>query len=978
MIRGEPGRGDLAWLYGEIGAQLARRDWSEAGVGPPETWPDPMRSALALILRSGFPMFLIWGPDQLLLYNQAYVPILGHKHPAALGSRFWTVWPEVRDQLEPVLEAAFAGQSSFFEDLEMTLIRGAGPETTWFTFSYSPVTDARGVTQGVLCAGVETTATVRERTAREAREARLGFLDLLATETAKFSDADEILKTTARMIGEHLGLSVCAYADMDEDQDGFTIRGDWSAPGSPTIVGHYSLAGFGKLAVRNLGAGLPLVVNDNRVELAPEEAATFQNIGITATICMPLVKDGRLTALMAIHQKQARVWTEDDLALIREVTDRSWAHVERVGSEAALRASEARFRAAVQAVEGVVWTNDAEGRMTGEQPGWSMLTGQTPAAYEGFGWAAAVHPDDAAPTLVAWQEAVAERKPFVFEHRLRRHDGEWRQFSIRAAPILADDGMIVEWVGVHTDVTLQRQAEAALRHLNATLERRVADALQERKILADLVEGTDAFVQVIDLDFRWLAINRAAADEFEEIFGVRPRVGQSMLEVLADQPEHMEAVRAIWSRALGGEEFTEIAEFGDSQRARRHYEMKYNVLRDGAGRQIAAYHFVYDVSTRMMEQRRLAEAEDQLRHAQKMEAMGQLTGGVAHDFNNLLTPIVGALDILQRRAFGGEREQRLIGAALQSADRAKTLVQRLLAFARRQPLQPTSVDVGALVAGMADLIASTTGPQIKVVVDIQDDLPPARTDQNQLEMALLNLAVNARDAMPESGTLRITAAHSVVGPNNAFQLKPGRYVRISVADSGEGMDEATLARAVEPFFSTKGVGKGTGLGLSMVHGLVQQLGGGLTINSRRGFGTNVELWLPESDDAPGRIAQDAETLVTPVLLGTALLVDDEDLVRLSTADMLTDLGFSVVEASSAEQALALVRDGLRPRVVVTDHLMPGMSGVQLARAVEALLPGTPVLVVSGYAEQEVIDPDLPLLSKPFRNSDLAQSITAIL
>ena len=257
-----------------------------------------------------------------------------------------------------------------------------------------------------------------------------------------------------------------------------------------------------------------------------------------------------------------------------------------------------------------------------------------------------------------------------------------------------------------------RRSEEQLRELNATLEGRVEQALAEQRLMAQLVEQTDAFVQVVDRDFRWRAINRAAADEFERIFGKRPQVGQSMLDLLEDLPEERAAVRAVWARALAGEEFTETQEFGDPGRERRCYEMKYHVLRDAAGQRIGAYQFVYDVTQRVREQERLAEAEEQLRHAQKMEAMGQLTGGVAHDFNNLLTPIVGALDLLQRKGIGDERDQRLIDGAAKSAERAKTLVQRLLAFARRQPLQARAVDVGDLVRGMADLIASTTGPQI--------------------------------------------------------------------------------------------------------------------------------------------------------------------------------------------------------------------------------------------------------------------------
>ncbi len=370
----------------------------------------------------------------------------------------------------------------------------------------------------------------------------------------------------------------------------------------------------------------------------------------------------------------------------------------------------------------------------------------------------------------------------------------------------------------------------------------------------------------------------------------------------------------------------------------------------------------------------LVSAQEALRQAQKMEAMGQLTGGVAHDFNNLLTPIVGALDMLQRRGVGGQREQRLISGAVQSAERAKILVQRLLAFARRQPLQPTAVDIGKLMADMADLIASTSGPQIRLSIEAPEDLPFARADQNQLEMALLNLSVNARDAMPNGGTLRISATEGEVHANDSLDLAPGRYVRLSVADTGSGMDEATLARAAEPFFSTKGVGKGTGLGLSMAHGLASQLGGALTIQSRLGVGTNVELWLPVCDSALDAVVTSANQAPAATSAGVALLVDDEELARGSTAEMLRDLGYQIVETDSAEEALKRMQEGLSPDLLMTDHLMAGMNGTDLARLVRSRYPGVKVLIVSGYAESEGVAPDLARLTKPFREAELAQCL----
>ena len=588
-----------------------------------------------------------------------------------------------------------------------------------------------------------------------------------------------------------------------------------------------------------------------------------------------------------------------------------------------------------------------------------------------------IHADDFPRVHAEAMHSAAALSRLETEYRIVLSDGTLRTVVSLSHPVLNPQGKAERMVGVFADVTERKRAEIALHELNETLERRVAEALAERKLLAELVEGTDAFVHVADLDFRWLAINKAAANEFERIFGVRPKVGDSMLDILADQPEHRDAMKAVWGRALSGESFSEIGEFGDQRRGRRHYEMKFNVLRDAGGRRIGAYQFVYDVTDRVREQTRLSEAEEQLRQSQKMDAMGQLTGGVAHDFNNLLTPIVGALDMLQRKGLGGEREQRLLAGAAQSAERAKTLVQRLLAFARRQPLQPTAVDIAKLVTGMANLIGSTSGPQIRVVVETPDDLLPAKADPNQLEMALLNLSVNARDAMPEGGTLRITANEERVGAGHRSKLGAGRYVRLSVADTGVGMDEATIARAVEPFFSTKGVGKGTGLGLSMVHGLASQLGGALTIQSRRGVGTNVELWLPISE-APAETAGAVAEAAAPLTVSrTALLVDDEDLVRMTTAEMLSDLGYTVVEANTAEEALRLIRDGLRPDILVSDHLMPGMNGSDLARLVRSERPGVQVLIVSGYAESEGVAPDLARLTKPFRNDELAASLASL-
>ena len=509
------------------------------------------------------------------------------------------------------------------------------------------------------------------------------------------------------------------------------------------------------------------------------------------------------------------------------------------------------------------------------------------------------------------------------------------------------------------DITARRAAETALRDLNADLERQVIDRSRER---GRTWAVTPDLLSVIDPDGRVRAVNPAWTRTLG--WAETDLLGTDLFALI--HPDDLADSRAAFDGLR-----RDIAMVGHEHRFRaadgHHRWLSWTVVPEG-GRY---YCTARDITADKARQAELERAQDALRQSQKLEAMGQLTGGVAHDFNNLLTPIIGGLDMLQRHGFGTERQQRLIAGAMQSAERAQTLVQRLLAFARRQPLMPSAVDMKALIDGMADLIVSTSGPQVRVQIDVAAGLPAATADANQVEMAILNLAVNARDAMPGGGTLTIAATAEVVRGPHRSGLPPARYMRLAVSDTGMGMDEATIARAIEPFFSTKGVGKGTGLGLSMVHGLAAQLGGALTIASRHGFGTRIELWLPLSAAAAvPALPADGPVLRHPAA-GTALVVDDEPLVRLSTADMLSDLGYTVLEAASAEDALTLLIDGVAVDLVVTDHLMPGMTGVTLARTIRSGWPGLPVLIVSGYADVGSLDPDLPRLAKPFRQAELA-------
>jgi len=369
----------------------------------------------------------------------------------------------------------------------------------------------------------------------------------------------------------------------------------------------------------------------------------------------------------------------------------------------------------------------------------------------------------------------------------------------------------------------------------------------------------------------------------------------------------------------------------------------------------------------------------QLHEAQKLETLGQLTGGVAHDFNNLLTPITGALDLLQRKyADEDPRSARLIANALLAADRAKTLLQRLLGFARRQTLQTSAIDVGGLVTGMRDLIASSVGPTVEVRVRYGSNLPPALADPNQLELAILNLCVNARDAMPDGGPLTITVEEVTISPGLEPALSPGLYVRLSVIDAGCGMDAATLARAVEPFYSTKETGRGTGLGLSMVHGLAAQLGGRFVLSSVLGQGTRADLYLPIADNTPipdrNSDARIAPTIDRPLAI---LLVDDEDLVRQGTAEMIRDLGHTVSEARSGAEALAMLTSGVAADVVITDYKMPRMDGAELARRLLDIHPVLPILIITGYTGTTDDVLHLPRLPKPFGQAEIAAALASL-
>ena len=991
-----------AFLAGadEMSVLMRGHDWSTSPVGPPEGWPQSLRSAVGLMLANKHIMFVAWGPDLAFLYNDAYRPVFGKKHPWALGRPFREIWSEVWEEVEPLVNAALGGEATWSENLHLVLERNGYPEDSWFTFSYSPLRNEDGEVAGIFCAASETTDTVlteRRLQVQSERQRQLfqkapGFIAIVTGADHKFEFVNE------------------AYAQLAGQRDfiGKTVR-----------------------------QVFPDLENQGLFELLDGVFASGQRFignGTSLTLQTSHDQPSRDVVLDFIYEPM-RDESDQVTGIFVEGHDVTESHRTQVS----LRESEERYQAlfAASPVPFMVLAPDApDFTIIAANDAYFAATLTTRESLVGrrlFD----VFPDDPSRLGQLGSEALA----ISLDHVLTTRTTDATE-RVRYDLVMPDGGFEPHWWEAITAPMLNGSGEvsAIIHQVTRVTELHYRDEaeLEEQKHQAFLLKLSDALRAEPSAE---AIANRALQILFEHMRLDRCYVGiYRLAEDIGDFPHQVhsnglpplpaqvrlsdfpEALRSAFDRTLVIDNSTKMEGLSDSDRTnldalgmcaliaatlrKGENNPLWAVVAASAGPRVwtkSEISLVEEVAERIwagVERRRdearihelnetleqrveertaeLMRAQDALRQSQKLEAMGQLTGGVAHDFNNLLTPIIGSLDMLIRRGVGSERERRLIDGAMQSAERAKILVQRLLAFARRQPLQPVAVDISRLVEGMVGLISSTLGPTIAVRVVIDPDLPPANTDPNQLEMALLNLAVNARDAMPDGGELTIKARQERVRQGNAAGIEAGDYVLLCVMDTGAGMDEATRQRAIEPFFSTKGIGKGTGLGLSMVHGLVAQLGGRLTLDSEPGKGTTIELWLPISTAAIGVEEAAAAAPVTRVGLGVALLVDDEELVRMSTADMLIDLGFEVLEAGSAEEALQMLNSGTIPTLLITDHLMPGMNGADLAREVRLIVPTLPVLIVSGYAAVDGVAPELPHLTKPFRNAELAESISALI
>lgn len=958
--------------YGETGRLIADKDWSKSPLGALPGWSANLKAMVSFLLRSHMPMVMLWGTDGVMLYNDAYAVIAAGRHPELLGSKVREGWPEAAVFNDRVMRVGLGGASLTFRDQEFTLSRNGRPEQVYLDLDYSPVPGDDGQPAGVMAIVSETTERVRAGQRREA-------LIQLDSRMRDVAETAALSYAASEILGKALQATRVGYGVLDSKARTITVERNWSACGVTELRGVHRFVEYGSY-IDELLKGFAVANADiQRDPRTNESAASFEAIGVRACLDVPVIENGVAVAQMFVHSAECRTWTNDEVSFVRDFAERTHAAIARRTAEQELRASEVELRFALKAGRFGAWTlNLLTGEMTTSETCRTNFGRQADLPFTYPELRDAVHPDDRERMAKAVERSLALHEDYDIEYRAITPAGEVRWIQIRAQPSYGEDGRPVQMAGVSLDITDRRQID---------FER--ASTAERLRLAIENAEVGFWDVDPIGDTLHWPSRTKA-------LFGISPGVAVTLRDFYAGlHPDDRQATSDAYAAAADPERRAvydvEYRTIGKEDGRVRWVAAKGRAIFDEAGRCVRVTGTAVDVTARKRAEEQLRElndtleariaertgeleaAHEQLRQSQKLEAMGSLTGGVAHDFNNLLTPIVGVLDLLHRRSVGGEREQRLIVSAAQSAERARTLVQRLLAFARRQPLQSVAVDLGALVTNMADLVSSTTGPQIKVVVEVAANLPPAKADPNQLEMALLNLAVNARDAMQEGGVLRISATAHEQRAGEVVGLSSGRYLCLSVADSGIGMDEVTLARAIEPFFSTKGVGKGTGLGLSMVHGLAAQLGGALSIKSKLGFGTNVELWLPETGAVASPLAV-ATALERVYGRGTALLVDDEEMVRLVTADMLVDLGYRVVEAASAEEALQLIDRGQHIDLLITDHLMPGMSGTHLAEILRQRRPGLPVLVVSGYAESDGIAVNLPHLAKPFKRDQLAASL----
>jgi len=1038
---------------GALAELISARDWSPT-LGPIAAWPQSLKTTVGLLLHSPVPIVLLWGPDGIMLYNDAYSGFAGGRHPALLGSKVREGWPEVADFNDHVMKVGLGGGTLSYKDQELTLHRSGKPEAVWMNLDYSPIIDESGKPGGVIAIVVETTARVlAERHANFEREhqRRLfaqmpGFVAVLKGPQHNYEYVNQA----------YLGLT------GDRDFVGKTVR-----QALPELEGQ----GYFELLDSVYADGLSHVARGMPVQLIGESEIRYVDF-----VYEPVRDEaGAVTGIFVGGY---------------ETTDAYRTAEALRQSEADLRVSESQFRGFAQAVPNHVWAAAPDGLLNWFNQRVYDYGGAAPGTLDGTGWTAMVHPDDLEFAAARWNASLVSGAVYETEFRLRRADGVYRWHVARAVPIRDDSGAITRWIGTNTDIEEQKSALAELRTLNAELERRVIERTQARgrtwQLSPDLMgalnakgyfetsnpawqtmlgwsEAEVASMSIFELlhpddvartragfeltqqgqpaiqfpnryrckdgSYRWISwVGVPDEDGFvycsgRDITAERQRDAEllnirtfytyssefhAMLAQRDDGTFEYEEINPATLQLYGmtreqvigrtvddlfeppvaailNSHLTEALRLGEPHRYIRSQNgtaieaIATPVPADGGRRRLTVT--ARDVSERL-------SLEEQLRQAQKMEAVGQLTGGIAHDFNNLLQGITGSLDRVQYRLAEGRTSDvdRFLKAAIESANRAAALTHRLLAFSRRQTLDPKALDANKLIAGMEDLIRRTIGPNVSMEVVAAGGLWPIRVDPSQLENSLLNLSINARDAMPDGGKLTIETANKWLDERGAreHELTPGQYVSLSVSDTGTGMTDEVIARAFDPFFTTKPTGRGTGLGLSMIYGFVRQSGGQVRIYSEPGQGTTMCLYFPRHQ---GSVEDETSAVTETVERGfgeTVLVVDDEATVRMLIAEVLSESFYNILEAGDGAAALKILETDRRVDLMITDVGLPGgMNGRQVADAARVLRKNLKVLFITGYAENAAIggghlDAGMEILAKPFAMSTLGNKVREML
>ena len=645
---------------------------------------------------------------------------------------------------------------------------------------------------------------------------------------------------------------------------------------------------------------------------------------------------------------------------------------EQRAAEVALRESEARFRRIANSAPAPMWVTRVDGSRDFVNEAFIEFFGFDEKDVAEKDWQRAVHPDDREALIAEYASGIKSGESFEATGRLRRADGEWRWMRSLSHPRRNAEGETIGFIGIANDVTLAKEAELELRRL---VDERTAELSASEARFRAIFDTVMTIIVLMDPSGTVIDVNRSSAPW--RATNHRDAIGGKIWDspTLMLYPGMRETMRDLVVRAAAGDAVDEELSFDGGGKNFATLTIAMRPLRNSEG----------GLEYLMLEARDTTElklAQDQLRQSQKMEALGQLTGGIAHDFNNLLTVVVGGLDLISRQ-LTDERMLRYARNALAAAERGARLTGQLLAFSRVQRLEVKPTLIGPLIDDMRPILRNALGPGIKQHFALDEELVPVMADPTQVEVALLNLAINARDAMPAGGTLTIGTEVVDVGDDD-LELEPGAYVELSISDTGSGMPPEVVSRAFEPFFTTKDVGKGTGLGLSMVYGMARQSGGTARIDSAPGSGTTVKLYFRRAEAEQVALPDRAEGSERPTertdLAISVLVIDDDPDVREFVAASLDEApGFSVRSAADGRAGLAAFAADA-PDVIVLDFVMPGMTGAEVAAKVLAERPAQPILFVSGYSETDAIRaiaPDAPVLTKPFRPEMLLAAIRAL-